>query len=437
MYALVDGNNFYASCERVFLPALSTRPLVILSNNDGCAIARSNEAKSIGVPMGAPYFKIKHLEKTAGLVALSANFSLYGDMSDRMMSLAANLGHQQEIYSIDESFINLTGIRGNLAARSESTRSQIMQWIGIPTCIGIGPTKTLAKLANHIAKTAERKPGSYPLRHAHVCDLGTLSASERNHLLHTTDVGDVWGIGRKLSVQLRTQGIHTALDLSRMNANAAKSGWSVVLEKTVRELQGTACLGFDESPADKQQIAFTRSFGHSVTKWQDLQEAVTEFACRASEKLRNQNSHAGQVLVFIRTSPFKTEGDQDSQSASLPLPCPTSDSGHITQAAIALLRVIYRPGFEYAKAGVMLLDLQPANRLQMSLDLSTSAHSQQPDNRTRLMQTMDRINQRYGRGTLGLASAGLGGANRIWTMKQAHKTQAYTTDWNDLKRIQV
>jgi DNA polymerase V len=431
MLALIDGNNFYCSCERVFQPWLQNRPLVVLSNNDGCAIARSDEAKALGIKMGAPWFKIRHLEDEAGLVALSANFALYGDMSDRMMTLAAGLGHNQEVYSIDESFVDLSGIRGDLVRRARTIRRRIHQWIGIPTCIGIAPTKTLAKLANAIAKSAERKPGSYPAHHAQICHLGACTPEELQALMQATEVGEVWGVGRKIGAQLREHGIHTALDLQRMNPAAAKAGWSVVLEKTVRELGGTPCIEFEDEPPAKQQIACTRSFGHPITELHELQEAITEFACRAAEKLRKQNSHTGQLMAFIRTSPFREKDPQYSRSASIPLPSPTSDSAHITQTACAILKHIYRPGYKYAKAGVMLMDLQPATRQQLTLDLEADM----PENRIRLMQAMDQINRRYGRGSLVLGSGGAPRDIKLWAMKQERMTPAYTTDWAKLLMV--
>ncbi len=428
MLALIDGNNFYVSCERVFQPWLKGRPVVVLSNNDGCAIARSDEAKALGIKMGAPYFQLRELEREAGLIALSANFALYGDMSERMMSLAAGLGHTQEVYSIDESFIDLSGIPGDLVRRARTIRRRILQWIGIPTCIGIGPTKTLAKLANAIAKSAERKPGSYPAQHAHICHLGACTPEELRALLAATEVGEVWGVGPKIGAQLRAQGIHTALDLQGMSPAAAKAGWSVVLEKTVRELNGTPCIAFEDEPPAKQQIACTRSFGQPVTELSALQEAITEFACRAAEKLRQQHSHTGHIMAFIRTSPFRQHDAQYSRSASIPLPSPTSDSAHITQAANAILKRIYRPGYRYAKAGVMLMDLQPATREQGTLDFDDTM----PENRVRLMHAMDQLNQRYGRGTLKLASAGAPRARKLWAMKQEKMSTGYTTDWRGL-----
>ena len=273
MYALVDGNNFYVSCERVFRPSLEGLPVVVLSNNDGCAVARSNEAKALGIKMGAPWFQIRHFAESHGLVALSANFALYGDLSDRMMSLAAGLGPSQEIYSIDESFIGLDGVRGDLVERSHKIRSRILQWVGIPCGIGIGKTKTLAKLANHIAKTAERKPGSYGDLSEHlaqVCNLAALNPSELESVLAATEVNEVWGVGPRISKQLREGGINTVLDLTRLDAAMVRSRWSVVLERTVRELQGTPCIGFEEAPPPKQQIACTRSFGHPITELHQL-----------------------------------------------------------------------------------------------------------------------------------------------------------------------
>ncbi len=344
MYALVDGNNFYVSCERVFRPSLNGRPVVVLSNNDGCAIARSNEAKALGIKMGAPWFQISHLAEEAGLVALSANFALYGDMSDRMMSLAAGLGHRQEIYSIDESFIDLTGIRGDMTQRARKIRHRILQWIGIACGIGIGPTKTLAKLANHIAKTAERKPGSYPEQHAQVCNIGTLDITERHALMQATEVGEVWGVGRKIGAQLKEAGIHTVLDLVRLDPATVKRRWSVVLERTVRELQGTDCIGLEHEAPAKQEIACTRSFGHAVLELSMLQEAVTEFASRAAQKLRLQNGHAGQVLTFIRTSPFRLQDLQYSRSTVVPLRRPSNDSRDICHAALLGLQATPRPG---------------------------------------------------------------------------------------------
>lgn len=378
--------------------------------------------------MGAPFFEIRHLEEQAGLVALSANFELYGDMSDRMMSLAAGLGHRQEVYSIDECFVDLDGIPGDLTLRARKIRARIHRWIGIPTCIGIAPTKTLAKLANHIAKSAERKPGSYPAEFAQVCKWPALHSATHKELLAATEVGDIWGVGRRLSAQLNQVGIRTALDLAQADPVTVQRRWSIVLAKTVRELNGTPCLTLDDIPPDKQQIACTRSFGQPVTELSDLIEAITEFTSRAAEKLRRQNSQAGQLMAFIRTSPFRKKDRQHSAYRTIQLTAPSSDSAHLSEIACAIVRHIYRPGHKYAKAGVMLMDLQPNTSEQLSLLLG----SNEPETRTRLMQALDSINQRHGRGTLHLASAGTAGQHRTWVMKQERRTPGYTTRWEGL-----
>ena len=427
MYALIDGNNFYVSCERVFRPSLNGCPVVVLSNNDGCAVARSNEAKALGIKMGAPWFKIKHFSESDGLVALSANFALYCDLSDRMMSLAAGLGPSQEIYSIDESFIDMTGVRGDLVERSHKIRSRILQWVGIPCGIGIGATKTLAKLANYVAKTAERKPGSYPNHLAQVCDLSALTRAELDAVMAATAVNEVWGVGRQVSKQLNDGGITTVLELARLDPAMVRGRWSVVLERTVRELQGTPCIELEHAPRPKQEIACTRSFGHPVTELSDLSEAVTEFASRGAVKLRKQSSLANQVMVFIRTSPFRKDA-QYSGSTMVPLRRSSADTAVIVSAALAGLRAIYRPGINYGKAGVMLLDLQSDSVQQGELDWQDDCGK----DRVRLMSSVDDLNQRFGRGKVQLASAGLRGERRVWSMKQERRTPAYTTCLADM-----
>lgn len=428
MFALVDGNNFYVSCERVFRPSLNGRPVIVLSNNDGCAIARSNEAKALGVKMGQPWFQIKHLEDEAGLVALSANFPLYGDMSDRMMSLAASLGPGQEIYSIDESFICLDGVRGDLTARSRIIRARILQWVGIPCGIGIATTKTLAKLANHVAKTSERKPGSYPEDLAQVCNLAALSPSELDDVLAATEVGDIWGVGRRIGAQLLEAGVRTALDLARMPASTARARWGVVMERTVRELQGESCIALDDAPTPKQEIACTRSFGRSVTELPPLEEAVSEFAARAAEKLRKQDGLAGAVQVFAHTSPHRP-GPRFSRSIVVPLRRPSADTTHLVGAAVTGIRAIFLPGFELRKAGVILLDLVQASQAgQGELDLEGDDEK----DRSRLMSAMDAINNRYGKGTVHVASSGLGDNGQTWGMRQERRTPQYTTRVSDI-----
>ena len=442
MFALVDGNNFYVSCERVFRPSLNGQPVVVLSNNDGCAIARSNEAKDLGIRMGHPWHEIRHLEHKAGLIALSANFALYGDMSDRMMSLAAGLGPEQEIYSIDESFIGLHGVRGDLTQRARAVRQRILTWVGIPTCVGMGPTKTLAKLANHIAKSAERKPGSYPPQYAQVCRLPG-DAAELDALLERTPVQEIWGVGRRLTEQLQAGGITTALQLKRLDAATVKRQWSVVLERTVRELNGVPCIALEDGLQPKQQIACTRSFGQPIRELPPIIEAVTEFTSRAAQKLRQQHGVAGEVLVFIRTSPFRPV-PQYSRSVVVPLVAPSADTAQLLLAALKGLRSIYKPGFDYAKAGVMLMDLSDAAVVQGRLDFGWGGVREgdpQPGgearDRSRLMQALDEVNTRWGRGAMQLATARVGSPEQPWRMKQARRTPAYTTEWGAIPLVRA
>ena len=429
MFALIDGNNFYVSCERVFRPSLQGLPVVVLSNNDGCAIARSDEAKRLGVKMGQPYFEIRHFERDAGLVCLSANFELYGDMSDRMMSLAAGLGPEQEIYSIDESFVgDLGGVR-DLTRRAWAIRSRILRWTGIPTCVGLAPTKTLAKLCNHVAKDAERKPGSYPVELARVCNWAELPKETQLDLLRRTAAGEVWGIGRRIAAKLAEQGIVTALDVAMMPAAKARDGWSVVLERTVRELQSVSCISLDQAPPSKQQIACTRSFGHAVTELQPLLEAVSEFASRAGEKLRAGNQRAGALQVFAHTSPFRP-GPRFYRTATIQLQPPTSDTKALVGAAVAGLSRFYEPGYKLAKAGVMLLDLCSTDVQQHELELFCTEPAR---DQSRLMEAMDTVNSRFGKGTVHVASTGQATrTDSTWRMKQERRTPRYTTALDDI-----
>lgn len=352
--------------------------------------------------------------------------ALYGDMSDRVMSVAAGLGPGQEIYSIDESFIDMAGVPGDLTERSRRVRERVLQWTGIPTGIGIAATKTLAKLANHVAKSADRKPGSYPAELARVCNLASLPGADLDAVLQATAVGEVWGVGRRIAEQLNEGGVLTVLDLVRLDPATVRRRWSVVLERTVRELQGQQCITLEDQPAPKKEIAFTRSFGGAVTELADLVAAVTRFASGAAVKLRAQGSKAGQLQVFAHTSPFRP-GPKYSRSLIMPLRRPTDDSVVLVNAAVRGIEAIYRPGFNFAKAGVMLLDLQDGDIEQGELDLEP-----EPEARGQLMGALDRLNDRYGRGTVALASAGVKGPQRDFEMKQNLLTPQYTTCWADL-----
>ena len=381
--------------------------------------------------MGAPYFELRSTYPPGIVTALSANFALYGDMSARMMSLAAGLGPEQEIYSIDESFIGLAGVR-DVSGRARRVRERILSWLDLPCGVGIGPTKTLAKLANHVAKSAERKPGSYPAEFAQVCNLAELPLSDFDAVLAATAVGDIWGVGPRIEQQLQAAGVQNALQLARMDPAVARRRWSVVFERTVRELQGMPCISLDDAPGPKKEIACTRSFGRPVTALQDLVEAVTTFCARAAEKLRTQRSHACLVRVFVHTSPFRRNDEQFSSNIVVPLRKPTSDTALIAQAALMGLKKIYRPGYNLAKAGVMLLDLIDATTEQHELSLDVP-----PDDRGSLMDTMDRLNRRYGRGTVTSGIADTGGRQRSWQMRQEMRTPDYTTSWEGMPIVRA
>lgn len=435
MLALVDGNNFYVSCERVFRPSLVGRPVVVLSNNDGCAIARSNEAKALGIRMGHPWHQFRNLEREAGVVALSANFELYGDMSDRVMSILGRYAPRQEIYSIDECFLDFDGIREDLVDLTWRMRTDVLQQTGIPCCVGLGPTKTLAKLGNHIAKTAERKSGSYPAKLAQVCNLGTMDARMRGTLLGHTEVGEVWGVGPRIAAQLKAAGVEMVAQLMQLDLGTIRKRFSVVLERTVLELRGTPCLGLEDVAPNKQQIMCSRSFGQAILDQESLIEAVTTFAARGAEKLRRQGSLAGGVMVYLRTNPFRQQDPQYSRTVTVPLVRPTDDTHALVQSAIRGLKGVFRPGFRYAKAGVTLLELQPAAVRQEELMLSSAEEAAKADERKgrqSLMSVLDAVNGRYGRGALTVGSSGACRTDKSWSMKQERRTPRYTTCWDEV-----
>lgn len=414
--ALIDGNNFYVSCERVFNPTLEGRPVIVLSNNDGCAVARSNEAKALGVKMGAPWFQLKDLAKKHGIIALSSNYALYGDMSNRMMSVLAKYSPDQEIYSIDECFLGLEGFAHvDLIAHAQAMRRQVRQWVGIPVCVGIAETKTLAKLANHCAKKGFAGADS-------VCDFGRLSDADQSVLFSTIEVGEIWGIGRQLSQQLIARGIDTVEALRTANAKVLRREFSVTMERIVAELNGESCIGLEDIAPAKQQIMSSRSFGKYLTDLDSLQEAVASYIAIAAAKLRHQGSVAGMVQVFIRTSPFRDNAPQYSKTLTIPLPTPSDDTLRLTQAALWGLRRIYRPGFEYQKAGIMLMDLVPAGIRQQ--DLFSAAR-----NNDALMKVVDQINRAWGRGTMRSAAEGTA---KTWSMKRERMSSRWTTRWDEL-----
>ena len=416
--ALIDVNNFYVSCERVFNPKLVGKPVVVLSNNDGCAVARSNEVKALGVAMGAPWFKFKDLAKQNGIIGLSSNYALYADMSNRVMSILREYSPDQEVYSIDESFLDLTGFQSrDLVNYGQHMRKRILKWTGLPVCVGIGATKTLSKLANHCAKKR-------PVFNS-VCNFNTMSPVELDDLLGQVDVGEIWGVGRKLAPKLQALGFNTVLDLKRANPERLRQQFSIVMEKTIRELNGTTCIELEEISPPKQQILRSRSFGQPVRDYESLAQSITLYMSSAAEKLRRQQSYAGSVHVYIRTSPFKPDDPLYSNGMTIPLPSPTDDTRRLVNVALWALKQIYKPNYNYAKAGVMLSDIVSIEGVQADL-FSTSQASPKS---TALMTAMDSINRKMGKESIKLASEGF---TRPWKMKQGNKSPSYTTKWCDI-----
>jgi DNA polymerase V len=419
--ALIDVNNFYVSCERVFNPKLIHKPVVVLSNNDGCAVARSNEVKALGVPMGAPWFKMKDLAKQHGIIALSSNYALYADMSNRVMAILRDFSPDQEIYSIDESFLDLTGFkRRDLVKYGQQMRHRILKWTGLPVCVGIASTKTLAKLANHCAKKRTAFNG--------VCNFNAMTAIELDDLLSQIAVGEVWGVGRKLAPRLEALGYRTVLDLKRANANALRQQFSVVMQKTIHELNGVVCMELEDVVPMKKQILSSRSFGFAVRDYHSLAESITLYMSRAAEKLRKQQSFAGSVYVYIRTSPFKPDDPFYSNGMTIPLPTPTDDTRQLVNVALWGLKHMYKANYNYAKAGVMLSELVTGDAVQRDL----FSHTQVSVKSSHLMHTMDNINRKMGRAAIKLASEGFASP---WKMKQGNKSPSYTTQWSDLVSI--
>lgn len=427
--ALVDVNNFYVSCERVFNLKLRNRPVVILSNNDGCVISRSSEAKALGIAMGAPWFKIRKFIEQENVFVLSSNYALYADMSNRVMSILRQFSPSQEIYSIDESFLDLSGFTHvDLTEYAQKLRQTVLQGTDLPVCVGIGSSKTLAKMANHCAKQQFTLNG--------VCNFNVMAEADIDANLRDIPVGKVWGIGRGLSKKMNDLEIYTAYDLKRSEAATMRKKFSVVLEKTVRELNGTTCLELDQIRGPHQQILSTRSFGQTVRDLQTLEEAVTLLTTRAGEKLRQRQMFAGCVYVYIRTSPFRDIEQQYENGFNLPLHTPTNSTLRLVEAAFKALRQIYRPGFDYIKAGVSLRELATTHTQQQDMFDTSSVHEKS----VRLMQTIDTINQKMGRATIKLASEGVQKHRGLdikqpWRMKQEMMSPRYTTSWDDLLEV--
>lgn len=415
--ALIDCNNFYASCERVFQPKLRNRPLVVLSNNDGCVIARSNEAKALGIEMGAPYHLNKDLFMKMGVEVKSSNYTLYGDMSARVMKTLSHFSPRQEIYSIDECFLGLEGFEDRLETHAREMRATVYQWTGIPVSVGIAPSKILAKIANRAAKKNPASRG-----------VGVMMGHrEQDAALAKIELTDIWGVARRLSARLESIGIKTPLQLRDADPRMVRQEFGVVVERIVKELRGEQCIELEEAPANKKSLVASRSFGRPVEKLEEMQEAVASHMSRAAEKMRSQELATANIIVFVETNRFKPQDPQYSNSQTVNLPIATSDTGRLVAAAMQGLSAIWKPRFSYKKGGVMLLDLTPAAYVQGSLFETPDDPSSQAR-----MKALDTINRKYGKGTLVFGRAGV---KRAWDMRRGYISQSYTTSWDELLKV--
>lgn len=420
MYALVDVNNFYVSCERVFQPQLEHRPMVVLSNNDGCAIARSAEVKALGVKMGTPWFKMKALAKEHGILAFSSNYTLYGDMSNRAVAVLRDFSPDLEVYSIDESFLRVERVAhlyGGVTAMGQQIRQRVRQWIGLPVCVGCGPTKTLAKIANHLAKKNSLFNG--------VCNLDDMTRPERLRWMSALQVAEVWGVGRKIAKRLNEIGIQSVLELHNASTKEVRAQFGVVMERTCNELRGIACLDLEEVAPPKQQIMSSRSFGRPVETLAELREAVVSYTARAAEKMRSEGSVSAAVHVYIQTNRFKETDLQYSEGLIVPLSEPTDDTRILANAATLGLGLIFKSGYKYKKAGIMLTLISDKLKRQETL----FDEPLQRERSTKLMAIMDAINTQFGRDALRMGASGI---DRRWAMRSENVSPRYTTRWDEL-----
>ena len=431
MYALIDGNSFYASCERVFRPDLAGVPIVVLSNNDGCVVTRTTEAKALGIKMGEPLFKIKHLVRQNRVQVFSSNYELYADMSRRMMNTVATLVPRIEVYSIDECFADLSGMEQysqfmgsgqntGLLTLGFSIRARVLQWTGIPTCVGIAPTKTLAKFCNHLAK-----------RHAvfkGVVDWNAWAPAIQQRALASEDVTEVWGIGRQIGLSLNAMGIKTAADLANAPSHTIRKMFGVVVERTQRELQGIECLELEDIAPKRQQIVRSRSFGQPITTLDGLSASLAHHVAEAAQRLRGQGSVTHAIQVFIHTNPFKLDLPQYSGSDCVAIPAGTSDTLKLNQIAQKALKSIFKDGYEFKKCGVVLSGIESSST-QAQLDWIDPGDS---DKRIELMRCVDVLNNRFGRGSIKVGTEAL---NQAWSMRRDKLSPKYTTQFTDLLRI--
>lgn len=419
MFALVDGNNFYASCERVFNPALNNKPVVVLSNNDGCVIARSNEAKELGIPMGAAAFELKSFFQQHAVVVKSSNYSLYGDMSRRMVNILSQFTPDIEIYSIDESFLQFKGFeRFNLNEIGREMHKRVLKWIGIPTSIGLAETKTLAKVANRIAKKYAHETQS-----VYAID----TEEKRVKALKWLKIEDVWGIGRQFSKKLKAIGVHTAYAFTQLTDAYVRNEFTVIGLRIKKELEGQSVLALEEVQT-KKNIATTRSFDQLLSSSYEIEERISTFAVTCAEKLRKQNSLCSHLMVFAHTNYFRKDLPQYNRSVLVQLPFPTDSSITISKYALKGFREIFREGFQYKKAGVVLGDLSSNVHYQLNVFENENPKHQN------LMKVMDQLNQKYGTKKLKLASQD---PSRTWKMRQQYLSPNYSTKMTDIIKIIV
>ncbi|MDA8561516.1 Y-family DNA polymerase [Gammaproteobacteria bacterium] len=416
LFGLIDCNNFYVSCERVFNPKIENKPVVILSNNDGCIIARSNEAKKLNIPMGAPYFQWKSFLNKNNVFVYSSNYALYGDMSHRVMSIIQEFCRNIEIYSIDEAFLEFNNINSNdLYLYSINIIKIIKQNTGIPTSIGIAKTKTLAKIANYIAKK-QRQTGVFNL-----CDPKII-----NNALASLPVNKTWGIGQKHSAKLKEHGIYTAIHLRDANQKIIRSKFSVVVEKIIQELNGISCLPL-ESIQPKKQIMSSRSFGHELQDIENIAEAVSHYTSTACLKLRKQNSMANGISVFIHTNLFNPENLKYSNNISYKFPTPSNDTSYIIHIAKFCLNKIFKKKYKYKKAGIILFDIVPKDLIQQDLFINNDNSK-----KINLLKTIDNINEKLGKNTVFYCAEGI---KKKRQSKEQNKSPSYTTKWEDIPNI--
>ncbi|HEX2915338.1 MAG TPA: Y-family DNA polymerase [Chloroflexia bacterium] len=425
---LADCNNFYVSCERVFNPKLEGKPTVVLSNNDGCIIARSNEAKALGFKMGDPVFKVADRLKEHNVQVLSSNYTLYGDLSSRVMQCLSRYTSEVEVYSIDESFLAFptTSFKSpeESAALAREIRETVRQWTGIPISVGVASTKTLAKLANEKAKKDPTREG--------VFDLTALSQAELDVLLDRVPVEGVWGINSRRGRVLRQYGIETAYELKEGEDLWIKKNLTVMGLRTAWELRGIPCLSIELAPPAKKAIACTRSFGQPVEDLTGVREAIAAYTGRAAVKLRRQRSIAAVIQVFIHTSHFKPEEPYYSNSAVLTLPVATSYTPELTRQALRGLDAIYRSGYRYVKSGVILTGIRPEGEVQLNMFRESGTETREKE--ARIMRALDSVNRSWGSHTLHLASSGIM-CHQEWRMRRANVSNRFTTRWDELLTV--